>query len=301
MSRNLPQISFFLVLPSLLIGLAFGDEPSRFVRTQVGELPIILSAPHGGKLAVPEVAVRKGEGLKTGGSGFVVDRDTGTEELSLQVAAAIEKRFGKKPYFVIARSHRKFLDPNRPPEIAYEDDNAKPVYDAYHNALRDSCRAVQEKFHKGLLLDIHGQGTAKDAVFRGTQDGKTVTLLRERFGEAAHTGESSLFSRLKTHGWKVHPDPFDGKEQAGFRGGFIVQTYGSHQGFGIDAIQLEFGADFRAKAAREKTATTLARAVADYSASFLDIPLTAEPAKNGALMGVRPGCTADAAGALHRD
>lgn len=262
-----------LLLLSHFVMLARCDEPSRFVRTQAGELPIILSAPHGGKLDVPNVDVRKGEGLKTGGSGFVVSRDTGTEELAQQVAATIEKRFGKKPYFVIARSHRKYLDPNRPPEIAYEDTDAKPVYDAYHSALTDSCRDMQKKFHKGLLLDIHGQREAKDTVFRGTQNGKTVTLLRERFGEAAHTGESSLLGRLKTHGWKVHPDPFDGGEQSGFRGGYIVQTYGSHQGFGIDAIQLEFGADFRTKEAREKTAVTLTNAVADYAASYLDLKI----------------------------
>lgn len=261
----------WLALLGQLAAIAFGEEPSRFVQTQVGELPIILSAPHGGKLEVPDVAVRKGEGLAKGGSGFVVDRDTGTEELAQQVAEAIEKRFGKKPYFVIARSHRKYLDPNRPPEIAYENNAAKPVYDAYHLALSNSCREVQQKFHKGLLLDIHGQGTAKDTVFRGTQNGKTVTLLRERFGEAAHSGETSLFGRLQTLGWKVHPDPFDGQEQSGFRGGYIVQTYGSHQGFGIDAIQLEFGADYRAKNAREKTATTLADAIAEYAVSFLDI------------------------------
>ena len=259
--------------------IARGEEPSSFVRTQRGDLPIILSAPHGGKLDVPDVDIRKGENLPKGGSGFVADRDTGTEELAQQVASAIEKQFGKKPYFVIARSHRKYLDPNRPPEIAYEDADAKPVYDAFHSALRDACREVQQKFHKGLLLDIHGQGTAKDTVFRGTQNGKTVTLLRERFGEAAHVGETSLFGRLKTHGWKVHPDPFDGTEQSGFRGGYIVQTYGSHQGFGIDAIQLEFGADYRAQNAREKTATTLTNAVAEYAADFLDLKPRAEQSK----------------------
>lgn len=276
--RNLTHRPLLLVL---LLGsfalIARGDEPPQFVRTQMGELPIILSAPHGGRLDVPNVDVRKGEGLATGGSGFVVNRDTGTEELAQQVAAVIEKRFGKKPYFVIARSHRKYLDPNRPPEIAYEDPDAKPVYDAYHAALQSSCREVQQKFHKGLLLDLHGQGMAKDTVFRGTQNGKTVTLLRERFGEAAHVGETSLFGRLKLHGWKVHPDPFAGREQSGYLGGYIVQTYGSHQGFGIDAIQLEFGADFRAKVAREKTALTLTNAIAEYATSFLDIKLPVEP------------------------
>src|SRR5690606_4591335 len=210
---------------------------------------------------------------KTRGSGFVTSRDRGTQELALQVAQAIEKRFGKKPYFVVAGAHRKYIDFNRPPEIAYEEPDAKPTYDRYHGALIEACTAVQKRFHRGLLLDLHGQGMAKDTVFRGTHDGKTVTLLRQRFGEQAHVGEASLFARLKAHGWKIHPDPLNGREQSGYRGGYIVQTYGSHARFGIDAIQLEFGADFRDAKQREQTADTLAAAIAEYAASFLDIPL----------------------------
>lgn len=246
-------------------------EESRFVHVESGDLPIIVSAPHGGQLDVLDVEPRQVDGRTTGGAGFVVTRDTGTEELAAEVAKAVAKRFQKKPYVVVARSHRKFVDMNRPPEIAYEDPDAKPVYEAYHSALTTACSAVQKKYHKGLLLDLHGQGEAKDTVYRGTHDGKTVTLLRERFGEGAQTGEQSLFGQLKHHGWKVYPDPLDGKEQAGFRGGYIVQTYGSHQGFGIDAMQLEFGADYRSKEGRPKTAATLATAIVDYAARYLEI------------------------------
>jgi N-formylglutamate amidohydrolase/glutamine amidotransferase PdxT len=266
------QLSLAAILPVwALTSTICSAEESRFVHLEIGDLPIIISAPHGGQLEVPDVEPRRGEGLKPGGAGYAVSRDTGTEELAAEVTKAITKRFQRKPYVVVARSHRKFVDMNRPAEIAYEDPDAKPVYDAYHAALTSACGAVQKKFHKGLLLDLHGQGEAKETVYRGTHDGKTVTLLRERFGEAAQTGEQSLFGQLKHHGWKVYPDPFDGKEQAGFRGGYIVQTYGSHQGFGIDAMQLEFGADYRSKEGRPKTAATLATALVDYAARYLDL------------------------------
>lgn len=148
--------------------------------------------------------VRQTEGLKSGGSGYVVSRDTGTEELADEVAVAIGYRFGKKPYLVVAGSHRKFVDLNRPAEMAYADPDAKPIYDAYHTALRESCSEVQKKHHKGLLLDIHGQNSSANTVYRGTHDGKTVTLLRERFGDEAHATDQSLFGGLKTRGWKVH-------------------------------------------------------------------------------------------------
>jgi N-formylglutamate amidohydrolase len=252
---------------------ARGEDATSLVRIQAGDLPIIVSAPHGGTQPIPLVeAARQVQGKPTGGTGYVTARDTGTEELAGEVARSIERHFGRKPYYVIARQHRKYLDPNRAPEIAYDDPDAKPVYETYHSALNRYCRDVQTKFRKGLLLDIHGQGAAKEKVFRGTQDGKTVTLLRQRYGEDAVAGESSLFGRLKARGWTVHPDPLSGGEQSGYRGGYIVQTYGSHQGYGIDAIQLEFGMDYRSPEARAKTAATLTEAVADFTASFLDVP-----------------------------
>jgi len=231
-------------------------------------MPIVLSAPHGGAKDIPGAEPRRGEGLEKKPGGFVVARDGGTEELAAAVSAVLEKRTGKKPYSVVAKSHRKFLDPNREPAAAYECDAAKQVYEAYHGALADSCRDVHNRFRSGLLIDLHGQGTAKDTVFRGTQNGTTVARLRERFGEEAHVGPHSLCGLLKTRGWKVHPDPHDGKEQAGFTGGYIVRRYGGPD-FALDAIQLEFGGDYRAAASHDKTAEVLADAALDYAARYL--------------------------------
>jgi N-formylglutamate amidohydrolase len=243
-------------------------EQEKLVVTQAGELPIILSAPHGGTAQVPNTPPREGIGLAKGPSGFFVGRDGGTSELCLEVASAIETRMKRRPYYVIARFHRKYIDANRPAEIGYEDPDAKPVYDVYHESLAEYCRAVQRDHQRGLLLDIHGQGSARDTVFRGTQNGKTVTLLRQRFGESAHLGDHSLFGTLNKLGLTVFPQGME-RERSGFTGGYIVQTYGSHQGYGIDAMQLEFGADYRSTANRKKTAAILAEAVESYQRLYL--------------------------------
>ena len=62
----------------------------------------------------------------------------------------------------------------------------------------------------------------------------------------------------------MHPDPFDGKEQAGFTGGHIVRAYGSHRSDGIDAIQLELGGNHRKTAVRERIAGEMADAIAEH-------------------------------------
>lgn len=248
------------------------QEPARLLTIEVGELPFVISAPHGGKLDLPNVPARSGEGLKDGPGGFVTSRDTGTEELAMEVAAEIKRRYDKPVHLVVNRVHRKYCDPNRIAAEAYDSDGGKTHFDAYHTAMKAACAATQKQFVRGLVLDLHGQGTSAETVYRGTQNGKTVTLLRERFGAAAHTGPESLFGLLKVRGWTIHPDPLDGKEQSGFNGGPIVRTYGNPQAYGLDAIQFEFGGNYRTATARKATAQVLVDALVLYGKLYLNLP-----------------------------
>ena len=236
----------------------------ELVLVERGTLPVMISAPHGGILRISGVPARKGEGMQTGPAGFFTGRDGGTEELAKAVVVAIERKLGARPYSVISSAHRRYLDPNRPAEIAYEDEDAKPAYERYHANCRAHCEEILREFRGGVFLDLHGQGSSSQTVYRGTGNGKTVSRLRERFGEESHTGESSFFGILNDFGWRVYPKPYAGKEQSGFTGGYIVQTYGSHRSDGIDAIQLEFGSEYRNEMNREETATVLAEAVSRY-------------------------------------
>jgi N-formylglutamate amidohydrolase len=244
--------------------IASADDGAELVVSQLGDLPVVISAPHGGNLEIPGVSPRKGEGLESGPAGFRVVRDGGTEELALEVARQLAERMKGRPSFVISRVHRRYVDFNRPPEIAVENDQARIVYDQYHTAVADAVRTMREKHGFGLLIDIHGQGSSAETVYRGTSNGLTVSGLRKQFGEQFHAGENCLLALLKKRDWKVHPDPFDGKEQAGFTGGHIVRTYGSHRSDGIDAIQLELGGNYRKTAVRERIAREMADAIAEH-------------------------------------
>lgn len=259
-------------LPGLADAAEKKSAASDFIVIQEGKLPVILSAPHGGQMEIPGVAPRKGEGLQKGASGFRTERDVNTELLAFEVAAALEKKLGKKPYFVVAKFHRRYIDANRPTDIAVEDPKAKEVYDAYHATLAKFCEEVRRAFGHGLALDIHGQSSAKDTVFRGTQNGKTARALVERFGEKVHAGPESFCGLLAAQGFTVKPTDTS-RETAGFTGGYITQTCGAREGIG--AIQLEFGSDLRKK---EVLKTTAAK-VADAVVAFIKLYLTNQPAQ----------------------
>ena len=237
-----------------------------FISIQKGDLPIILSAPHGGLQPIPGVPERAGEGLKKGGAGFFAGRDENTELLAAAIARALESRLGKKPYFVIAKMHRKFVDANRPPEIAVEHPRAREVYDAYRGALAQFCDEVHARFGRGLLIDVHGQASARDTVFRGTHNGTTDAMLAKLAGEKIHAGPQSLAGLLNARGIAMKPADTS-PETAGFTGGHIVQTYGKHEGIG--AVQCEFGMDFREKKAISAAAEKVADGVADFAKLYL--------------------------------
>lgn len=248
--------------------LADAARPAEpLVTVRVGTLPVIISAPHGGRTPVPDCPVR------TGGPAvakFVTVMDTNTDLLAEKLAAEVGKRMGGTPHLVVARFERKYADANRPPADAYESAAAKPHYDAYHAALKAAKAAVTKKWGRGLLLDLHGQAADPRAIFRGTNDGKTVAHLTDRFGRAALTGPDSVFGRLAKAGYTIIPaNDSPDKEDRRYNGGHVVATYGSRDGGGVDAIQLECGAALRSKAALDKTAADLADAVAAFAREYL--------------------------------
>ena len=239
------------------------DAPLVFVRS--GDIPILLSAPHGGRRPIPNVPERKADGERQ----FVTTRDDNTAELTLKLADELERQLHGKPFVVVAHCERKYLDVNRPAEDAYEVDAAKLVYEQYHTALRQSCQTIRERWPHGLLLDIHGQAAEADKILRGTANGDTVTLLVGRRSRAAVIGPRSLFGALHEAGIPVLPKLDTDDREVKFNGGHIVRTYGSHREGGLDAIQLELGSNFRKKDKLDETTRALADAVRTHCTHYL--------------------------------
>jgi len=230
-----------------------------------GSLPIILAAPHGGREAIPGVAPRRGVGVAQ----FAVERDSNTAELAEAVAVKLRERLGATPFLVIARFERKFVDANRAAAAAYESPEAKPYYDGYHRALRDAVAHTRQKWGGGLLLDIHAQGAQPEAIYRGTDNGRSVIAMQQRHGKAALTGPKSILGYLAAKEYRILPDLAGSERETRYTGGYTTRIYGSHRDTKIDAIQLELGSSLRAKANLQRTAGDLAQAIEVFAREFL--------------------------------
>jgi hypothetical protein len=254
-------------------------RPGDLLTIIPGDLPLILSAPHGGKLAVPGAARRTGDtflskkGVK---NNFTVAFDGNVDVLALTLADEIQKRTGHRPYVVVANFSRRYVDANRTPEEAYESDAGKAVYDRYHAALRTFRSEVIAKWRRGLLIDIHGHGRDPATIIRGTADWTSVRHLVEEFGKGSVTGEDGLLGPVAKAGHQFVPplDKDDEKEFVALNGGFITRNYGSFQGGNFDAIQFELGGKYR----KAEYIPTFAGQLADGVVPFMNRYLLVEGA-----------------------
>jgi N-formylglutamate amidohydrolase len=240
-------------------------ENDKLLTLWAGTLPVILAAPHGGREAIPGIAPRQGVGVAQ----FTAERDSNTAELAEAVAVKLRERFGATPFLIIARFERKFIDANREPAAAYETPRAKPYYESYHRAIQESAETIRQKWGGGLLLDIHAQGSQAESIFRGTDNGRSVSQLQKQFGMVALTGPKSVLGHLASIGYKILPDLTGQNRETRYTGGFTTRTYGSHQGTKIDAIQLELGSNLRARANLQRTANDLAHAIEVFTREYL--------------------------------
>jgi N-formylglutamate amidohydrolase len=265
---NLPKL-VFLALAVFLYSPLRAEEKriaADYLVVWAGMLPIILAAPHGGRQAIPGVPLRRGVGVPQ----FTTERDNNTAELAELVAGKINERLGAKPFLVIARFERKYVDANRAETAAFESADAKPYYDAYHQAIEGAASFVRRSWSTGLLLDLHGQQAQVDTIFRGTDNGRSIAALERRFGRIALTGPKSILGQLAAKGYKIEPGAGSDRERR-YTGGYTTRTYGSHRGTRIDAIQLEFGANLRAKNNLERTAGDLAEAIEVFARDYLPL------------------------------
>lgn len=229
-----------LLLTALVPRISLAYDAQSLVVSSKGTLPLILSVPHDGGEFLGLLPVRK--------KGALV-RDAGTRELAERVASILEARTGKRPYLVIARFSRKYLDANRSEQDAMESEDALPAYKAYHDQITTYIAELKAKFPAGsLLVDVHGQSDDPNTTFRGTLAGLTAKALLGRYGQASLQGEKSIIGVLAARGYSVNP-PVGAetlREDPRFSGGYTVFNYGSQRPEGIDAIQLEFGKNHRA-------------------------------------------------------
>ncbi|MBL7828010.1 MAG: hypothetical protein JNJ57_15375 [Saprospiraceae bacterium] len=285
-------LGFLVVFPWLLAAQSFTPGQSYFgannyVEYIAGNMPIILSAPHGGLLSPASIPDRDCSGCST-------VNDFNTQELARALANSMYERTGCHPHLVINRLHRRKLDANRDlPEAADGNPTAGQAWTDFHNFLGGAKNTVTWTFGKGFYVDLHGHAHTiqrlelgyllnsdelrlpDDSLNNNTYTGySSIQNLAENNAQnLSHAdllhGEQSLGELLHDRGYAATPsftDPAPDPGEDYFSGGYNTARYGSYNGGAIDGVQIECNrTGIRDSLTQvERFADTLAVALIDY-------------------------------------
>ena len=230
-------------------------RPSRFFADRTveyvpGTLPLIIAAPHGGRLEPADIPDRE-DG--------VTARDAETDLLAIELAEAIARRTGARPHLIVCHLHRKKVDCNRD-ALTGTGGNPKALatWRAFHEAIGRARAATGH----GLFLDLHGHshplarvelgyllsseqlretGTGLEALAPASSLAKLAARGGGSFDELLR-GPESLGGLLESAGYAAVPSPkapHPGEEPY-FRGGYNTARYRTGGiGDGFFSLQVE--------------------------------------------------------------
>lgn len=229
---------------------------NRYVEYIAGDLPLVVSAGHGGGEEPDEIPRR------TYGT---LARDSWTQETTRAVRDSIIAHFGGgQPHVVISRLRRTRLDPNREiVEAAQGSEFAEQAWREYHRFIAIARDRVAEDHGRGFYVDMHGHSHPTPRVelgylLTGSDLSRSDTQLNApRFPEKSSIrslarrvdlsfadivrGPESLGALLSDERVTTVPSPLipDPHGEPFFSGGYSTRRHGSLDGGAIDGVQIE--------------------------------------------------------------
>ncbi len=254
--------SLFTILITLAIGSGHAEEVKpgeplfgqhQFIEYIPGDLPLIIAAPHGGRVKPSEIPTR------TDG---VVDIDANTQELARTIASVIHAETGRHIHLVICLLHRSKLDANRALfESSQGSDIAAQAWQEHHAYIDQACQSAVKQFGVAFLIDLHGHGHADSRVELGyLHNALDLADCAEALNESTYVNTSSLRwiaersqhsytellrgpqsfgAMLEREGFPATPSPrMPVPTKPFFRGGYTIQRH-CNAALNITGLQIE--------------------------------------------------------------
>jgi hypothetical protein len=123
---------------------------NNYVEYNGGDLPVLVSIPHGGALSPASIPDRT--------SGTTVT-DSNTIELGRAIAAAFRSATDRQVHLVICHLRRAKLDANREVvEAAQGHPDAVRAWTEYHGFIEMAIAEIVRREGRGFYIDLHGHG-----------------------------------------------------------------------------------------------------------------------------------------------
>jgi hypothetical protein len=242
-------------------------DSTGYVEYRAGNLPIIISTPHGGDLEPQTIPSRNCSECAKRSDGM-------TKPITEGMYNAFIAQTGCYPHVIINLLHRKKFDANRDiGEAADGNPTVEQAWYGYHEFINSAKSQVISDYSRGLFLDIHGHShtiqrielgyllrstelNLSDSMLNTTtyiNESSIRTLVGDNIQSISHSellrGLNSFGTLLDDNGFPSVPslsNPFPEPYEEYFAGGYNTQRHSSRNNGGeIDAIQVELNRDIR--------------------------------------------------------
>jgi autotransporter-associated beta strand protein len=265
---------------------------SNYIEYIAGDLPFILSAPHGGTLQPAELPLRTYGTFAT---------DSNTEDLARRVRTEIQNRVGHVPHIIICRLDRDKIDANR--EIV-EGAQGHPLteiaWNEFQNFISSARTNITARHGRGFYIDLHGHGhsiprlelgyllsgselrlsdlTLNSVFYENQSSIRALSQFSPLTFPQLLRGETSFGGLIAAQGYPAVPgpdDPAPGVDDDYFNGGYNTVAHGSRDGGTIDGLQIESNSSGVRDSAANRTAfaQALACALEEYFATHYQVSL----------------------------
>ena len=155
-------IIFFLVVNHLVIAQESIFGTNDYIEYQVGNLPIILTASHGGQLTPEEIPDRTCNNPTTVTDAFTV-------EIAEEIKNSLYEKTGCYPHVIICHLKRTKIDCNRNIEDgACGNEEAEIAWNEFHNFINEAQNTANDQYNSNtFFIDIHGHGKPEQRIELG--------------------------------------------------------------------------------------------------------------------------------------
>jgi hypothetical protein len=251
----------------------------------VGNMPLIISVPHGGQLQPDHIPNRTCEGSTT-------VTDLNTIELAREISQSIQAKYKVKPYLVICHLKRTKIDQNR--ELAGAtcgNTELDATWQLFHDYIDTALSDAVARFGSALYIDLHGHGHTKQRLELGYSLDKeelrnvyVVSNIESTWRKSSLNnlkaikngqdfrnfmiGDLAFGTMMENEGFRSVPsklDPYPKTQESFFNGGYNTRTFTSEKYPKVFGWQIEANLDgVRDKAGRPLFANAFSKVIMQY-------------------------------------
>lgn len=262
-------------------------DENKWTEVIVGNMPLVISVPHGGMTYPEEIPDREGKGI-------VTVLDSRTIETARAIQSAFIETFNKSPFIIISHISRKKVDQNREIEEATNGNElAKIAWHNFHSSI-DTALAAAERFGTVTFIDLHGHGHPNQRLElgylltkndlekafndEGLEELSTAFSLKNILSTKSDAnvkdllfGEKAFGSLIRDNGIPATPsfqDPHPVDQEAFFAGGYNTSRYTGEDYPNVYGWQIEcnFKGVRDSDSSRAKFGLAFVKAYMDYTA-----------------------------------